>query len=128
MMPSEERAALERRFRRAFNNLPKSRYWRTAAYDHLGEGGLTIEIVAETLEYPTDIAFQRRRKGSRQAFYKYYPINSEVISHLDDAQGGAWFRVVLDDTGSLYTAFRDNFTEMEGGRPSCLTPSTTTNF
>ena len=128
MNPSEERAAMGRRLRRAFYNLPKSRYWRTAAYTHIGTGGLTIEIVAETLETPNDIAFQNRRKGPRKAFYKYYPVGSEEISYLDDAKEGAWFRVVLDDTDSLYTAFRDYFTEMEGGRPSCLTPNTATNF
>ena len=47
---------------------------------------------------------------------------------MNDAEGGAWFRVVLDDSGELYTAFRDNFTEMEGGLEEWQTPRTKTNF
>ncbi len=128
MNPNEQPGERESRLRRAFDNLPKSRYWRTTAYNHIGSYGLTPEIVAATLESPTDTAFQNRRKGRRRAFFRYYPKDADEVAHLDDARGGAWFRVVLDENGALYTAFRDNYTEKEGGRPFWQTPDTTTNF
>jgi hypothetical protein len=128
MRSDEVDATEEHRLRQAFEGLPKSRYWRTGAIAHLGRYGLTQEIVASTLEAPNDIALQTRRKGPRRAFFKYYPLDSHEIVGLEDANGGAWFRVVLDETDSLYTAFRDYFTEKEGGRPSCLTPTTRNNF
>ena len=58
-------------------------------------------------------------------------ILSQEMSRLwgvSDAVWGAWFRVVIDPHGSLYTAFRDHFTELQGGRDVCLTPDTTRNF
>ena len=128
MSSDEERATEERRLRRAFEDLPKSRYWRTRANAHLGRGGLTPEIIASVLELPMEIYSQNRRKGLRKAFFRYYPSGSGGIAGLTDAEGGAWFRVVLDDTGALYTAFRGYFTEKEGGVYSCPTPSTKTNF
>lgn len=128
MSSDEVDATEEHRLRKAFEDLPKSRYWRTSAIAHLGRHGLTQEIVAATLESPNDIASQNRRKGPRKAFFKYYSVGSPEITGMEDANGGAWFRVVLDEADSLYTAFRDYFTEKEGGRPSCLTPATRGNF
>ena len=128
-MPNLDRDEEMRRLERVFEALPKSRHWIGSAYEHLGRNGLTQAIIAETLEAPNDVETQfARRNVRRRVFYKYYPKDSERIVNADQAEGGAWFRVVLEADGSLYTAFRDGYTEIEGGRQLWRTPMTVNNF
>ncbi len=123
---SNERAAHKRRMNRIFERLPKSSHWRQTAHKHLGDGGLTPTIIAETLEAPTEVEQQTRRNRTPVAFYRYYPKGAREIAHLSNAPEGAWFRVVTEN-GALYTAFRDSDTERLGGRASCPTPNTKLN-
>ena len=112
-----------------FDSLPKSRYWRrTSSLRHLNQFGLTPEVVMGTLTEPTDMVSQDDVTGRYQEFYRFYPPGTQDTKDLQDAEGGAWFRAVIDPQGQLYTAFRDHFTELQGGRECCPTPATTTNF
>ena len=124
---ARERATLKRRWRREFDRKSKSNHWATSRYTRLGERGLTREIIMETLEYP-DYEIESGWKGKNQSFYKFYPPNTPEAKSADRAKGGAWFRVVLDDTGALLTAFRDDKTEGRGGLICLLTPATTANI
>ena len=128
-MPNLDRDEETRRLERAFEALPKSRHWTTKAHEHLGQDGLTRAIIAETLETPTDVEIQPvRRNVVRTAFYRYYPAGSGHIANAGHAEGGAWFRVVLESDGSLCTAFRDFYTEPIGGRERWRTPQTMSNI
>ena len=112
-----------------FDALPKSRYWRrTSSHRHLNQFGLTPDVILATLAHPTDTESQDDVTGRYEEFYRYYPPETSETEHLDDAEGGAWFRVVIDPNGALYTAFRDHFTELQGGRECCPTPGTRANF
>ena len=123
----KKRAAHKKRMERAFQRLPKTRYWRQESHEHIGQHGLTTAIVAETLESPNEVEIQTKFNPPRKAFYKFYPKGSREASKADYAQEGAWFRVVLDANGELRTAFRDNDTERLGGRAVCPTPNTKRN-
>ena len=79
---------------RAFNALPKSKYWRRSSRRSHGEG--TPARVMEALWYPT-LPPEPQENGNT-AYFHYRA--------LDDA----WFRVVLDADGALYTAFWDDDT------------------
>lgn len=122
------RKAHEARMNRIFDRLPKSNHWRKKASEHIGQHGLTTVIVGETLESPNEVELQTKFNPPRKAFYKFYPKGSREAVNADNSQEGVWFRVVLDANGDLRTAFRDNITEMRGGRGSCPTPNTTLNF
>ena len=112
-----------------FGNLPKSRYWRrTSSHRHLYQFGLTPQIITETLQHPTDVVSPNYVLGRHQEFYRYYPPGTNEINLLEDASYGAWFRAVIDPKGALYTAFRDHYTELQGGRDCYPTPDTTRNF
>lgn len=83
---------MENEVRRAFDALPKSRYWRrTSRFSH---PEATPERIIATLRYPgLPIEYQEE---DMTAYRKYL---------MED---GIWFRVVLDENGALYTAFKDS--------------------
>lgn len=113
----------------AFESLPKSKYWRrTSSRRHLNQFGLTPQVILETIADPTDVQKQDGAIGRFREFYRYFEPGDERIVGVSDAVWGAWFRVVIDPRGSLYTAFLDHFTELQGGRDVCWTPATTRNF
>lgn len=125
---SNKRKAHKERMNRIFDRLPKSNHWRTQANEHIGQHGLTTVIVGETLEAPDVVEIRTEFAPPRKAFYKFYPKGSREAVNSDNSQEGVWFRVVLDANGSLRTAFRDNITEIRGGRESCPTPNTKLNL
>jgi len=125
---SNKRKAHKERMKRAFDRLPKDKYWLNySSHRHLWKFGLTPVIIAETMESPTEVEFQAWVKKTPTAFYKFYPKESREAANLDDAKEGTWFRVVLDVKGTLHTAFRDHDTERLGGRAVCPTPNTKLN-
>ncbi len=125
---SNVRKAHNRRMNRIFERLPKSSHWRNQAQEHIGQNGLTPTIVSETLETPNEVETQTWHNPPRKAFYKFYPKGSREAANAGNASEGAWFRVVINANGSLRTAFRDNITEINGGRASCPTPNTKLNL
>lgn len=122
------RKAHKARMNRIFDRLPKSSHWRNQANEHIGQHGLTTVIVGETLEAPDEVEIRTEFSPPRKAFYKFYPKGSREAVNSDNSQEGVWFRVVLNANGSLRTAFRDNITEIRGGRESCPTPNTKLNL
>ena len=83
---------MEDEVRRAFDELPKSRYWRRTSHQSHPEA--IPERIIATLRYP-DMPVDYQEKG-RTAYRKYLP------------DEGIWFRVVLDSRGALYNAFKDS--------------------
>ena len=81
--------------RRAFDALPKSKYWRRTS--HRSHGESTPARVMEALWYPT-LPPEKQEDGNT-AYYHYRALDDE------------WFRVVLDADGALYTAFWDDDTD-----------------
>ena len=115
--------------RSKFDALPKSGHWvNKARRKHLDRHGLTPEIIIATLESPTDTEIQNWRRDQFQAFFRFYSAETEEARNSDNSEWGVWFRVVLDTKDELYTAFRDNRTEINGGREICPTPNTTRNL
>lgn len=78
--------------RRAFEVLPKSKYWRrTSQFSH---PEATPERIILTLGFP-DMPIEHQDKG-RTAYRKYLP------------DEGIWLRVVFDQQGALFNAFKDS--------------------
>lgn len=77
---------------RAFNALPKSKYWRRTS--HRSHREATPERIIATLRYPS-LPIENQEEDMT-AYRKYLP------------EDDIWFRVVLDETGALYTAFKDS--------------------
>ena len=123
---AKARAADKRRWRREFEQMPKSRHWELKGSRHLYKLGLTPEIIMEVQESPEQ-SIESGWKGRNQAFYKYYPPTSPEAKKSDGTVGGAWFRVVLDENRHLHTAFRDEKTETKGGLEWHPTPATKAN-
>ena len=85
----------------AFEALPKTYHWLFAATNK--HPSATPERIIETLRNPT-LPVEAQFKG-RTGYYKFFEPE------------GIWFRVVLDRDGSLRTAFQDDQTMQERGRP-----------
>ena len=85
---------------RSFGRLPKSRYWRRTAQRQHPEA--TPERIMATLLRPTLPV--REQEDGKTAYYAW----------LEDEQ--MWFRVILDERGALYPAFRDDATLRFRGR------------
>ena len=87
--------------REAFEALPKTDHWMfRSQYKH---PSATPERIMETLRNPT-LPIEPQFKG-RTGYYRYFE------------QDAIWFRVVLDRGGALRTAFQDDQTMKERGRP-----------
>lgn len=85
----------------AFEALPKTDHWLFRARNK--HPSATPERIMETLHNPT-LPIEQQFKG-RTGYYKYFE------------QDNIWFRVVLDRDGSLRTAFQDDQTMLERGKP-----------
>ncbi len=85
----------------AFEALPKTNHWLFKS--QIKHRSATPQRVIETLRSPT-LPIEPQFKG-RTGYYKYF--------EEDDI----WFRVVLDRDGALRTAFQDDQTMQERGRP-----------
>ena len=84
----------------SYGRLPKSRYWRRTAQRNHPEA--TQERIMATLQRPTLPV--REQEDGKTAYFAWLE------------EDGCWFRVVLDERGALYTAFRDDATMLFRGR------------
>lgn len=85
----------------AYEALPKTNHWLFEAINK--HPTATPERIIETLRNPT-LPVEAQFRG-RTGYYRYFE------------QEGIWFRVVLDRDGSLRTAFQDDQTMQERGKP-----------